>query len=248
MMKIYVGTSGFAYKEWKGKFYPEKISPKELLNFYAERLNTVEINNTFYHMPKESVLTSWAEQVPTDFVFALKAPQVITHMKQLRNVFEETEYLFRTLSVLNKKLGPLLFQFPKSFRADRPALADFLPLIPGDRACAFEFRNPSWLDDEVMDLLRKKGCSLCIADADENPVREITSTAPWGYLRLRRSDYSDADLSQWAGKILAQKWETAFVFFKHEDEAKGPELAMRFQKLIDSIGNKGKRAEIRKAE
>ena len=203
-MKIYVGTSGFAHKEWKGKFYPEKISPRELLNFYAERLNTVEINNTFYHMPKESVLTSWAEQVPTDFVFALKAPQVITHMKQLRNVFEETEYLFRTLSVLNKKLGPLLFQFPKSFRADRPALADFLPLIPGDRACAFEFRNPSWLDDEVMDLLRKKGCSLCIADADENPVHEITSTASWGYLRLRRSDYSEADLSQWMERIFSQ--------------------------------------------
>src|SRR3990172_840070 len=130
MMKAYVGTSGFAHKEWKGKFYPEKISPKDMLRFYAGRLSTVEINNTFYHMPKESVLSSWAEQVPDGFVFALKAPQVITHMKQLRNVFEETEYLFRTLSVLDRKLGPILFQFPRSFRVDRQTLENFLLLIP----------------------------------------------------------------------------------------------------------------------
>ena len=142
-MKIHVGTSGYAYKEWKGRFYPEKISPQEMLRFYSGRLNTVEINNTFYRMPKESVLASWGEQVPSDFVLALKSPQVITHLKKLRNVIEETEYLFRTLSVLERKLGPILFQFPKSFRADRPALQDFLRLIPDGRACAFEFRNPS---------------------------------------------------------------------------------------------------------
>jgi uncharacterized protein YecE (DUF72 family) len=240
-MKVHVGTSGFAHKEWKGKFYPEKISPKELLRFYAERLNTVEINNTFYHMPKESVLASWAEQVPDDFVFALKAPQVITHIKQLRNVFEQTEYLFRSLSVLGRKLGPVLFQFPKSFRANAPALEDFLPLIPGNRACAFDFRSPSWLEGGIPDLLRDKGCSWCIEDTDENPANEIISTATWGYLRLRRSDYTDAGLSQWAEKILAQKWERAFVFFKHEDEAKGPELAMRFQELIESRLNGEKR-------
>ena len=232
IMKIHVGTSGYSYKEWKGKFYPEKISPKEMLRFYSGRLTTVEINNTFYHMPRESVLTSWAEQVPDDFVFALKAPQVITHLKKLRNVSEETEYLFRTLSVLDRRLGPVLFQFPKSFRADRPALQDFLGLIPKDMACAFEFRSPSWLDDEILALLRKRGSSLCIADADENPAKEIIRTAPWGYLRLRRSDYTDADLSQWMERILSQKWEKAFVFFKHEeDDAKGPEAAVRFRDL-----------------
>src|SRR5512143_2844525 len=128
MMNIYVGTSGFAHKEWAGKFYPEKISSKEMLRFYAERLNTVEINNTFYHMPKESVLKSWMEQVPDDFVFALKAPQVITHMKRLRNAFPETEYLFKSLTVMDKKLGPILFQFPKSFPADRSVLEKYLPL------------------------------------------------------------------------------------------------------------------------
>jgi uncharacterized protein YecE (DUF72 family) len=243
-MKIHVGTSGFAHKEWKGKFYPEKISPKELLRFYAERLGAVEINNTFYHMPQESVLLSWARQVPDDFVFALKAPQVITHMKQMRSVFEEAERLFRSLSSLDRKLGPVLFQFPKSFRADRPALEEFLPLIPGTVSCAFDFRSPSWLDDEILDLLRKKGCSWCIEDTDENPVQEIISTATWGYLRLRRSDYTDAALSQWLEKIRSQKWDRVFVFFKHED---GPEMAMRFQELVDSRGTKVKTGRTRDA-
>ena len=234
MMKIHLGTSGYSYKEWKGKFYPEKISPKEMLRFYSGRLSTVEINNTFYHMPRENVLMSWAEQVPAGFVFALKAPQIITHLKQLRNVLEETEYLFRTLSVLDRKLGPVLFQFPKSFRANRAAFQDFLSLIPDGRACAIEFRSPSWLDDGILDLLRERGFSLCIADADENPAKEIIGTAPWGYLRLRRSDYTDADLSEWLERILSQKWEEAFVFFKHEDEAKGPGVAVRFRELADS--------------
>ncbi len=244
-MKIHVGTSGFGHKEWKGKFYPENISAKDMLRFYAGRLNTVEINNTFYHMPKESVLKSWAEQVPDDFVFAFKAPQVITHMKQLRNVFEETEYLFRSLSVLDRKLGPVLFQFPKSFRVNAAALEDFLPLIPGTVACAFDFRSPTWLEEGIPDLLRKKGCSWCVEDTDENPIQEIISTAPWGYLRLRRSGYTDADLSEWSERILASKWEKAFVFFKHEDEAKGAELAMRFQELIDSGGGKIKMRNVK---
>lgn len=234
-MKINVGTSGYAYKEWKGKFYPEKISPGEMLRFYSVRLDTVEINNTFYRMPKESVLASWAEQVPGDFVFAIKAPQVITHLKKLRNVSEESEYFFRTLSVLNGKLGPVLFQFPKSFRKDTSALEDFLGLIPSTFQCAFEFRNPSWLNDEIFNLLRESGSSLCIADTDENPVHEVIPTALWGYLRLRRSDYFDTDLSEWIEKILSQRWEKVFVFFKHEDEAKGPEMAVRFKELLNTL-------------
>jgi len=230
-VKIYVGTSGYAYKEWKGKFYPEKISSKDMLRFYSGRFDTVEINNTFYQMPNESVLSSWHEQVPEKFIFALKAPQLITHIKQLRNVEDEAGYLFRTLRVLGKKLGPVLFQFPKSFRADYQALEDFLALIPEKTSCAFEFRNPSWLDEKILSLLRKKKCCLCIADMDENPAKEIIATAPWGYLRLRRPDYTDKELSQWMKKILSQKWKKAFVFFKHEEGAKGPELATRFRKL-----------------
>ncbi len=230
-MKIYAGTSGFAHKEWKGTFYPEKVSPKDMLRLYAGRLGTVEINNTFYHMPRESVLRSWAEQVPEGFVFALKAPQVITHFRQLRNVRDEAEYLFRSLQSLDGKLGPVLFQFPKSFRNDREALEDFLPLIPGDAVCAFDFRSLSWHTSEILDLLRKKGCGWCIEDTDENPVEEIVTSASWGYLRLRRTDYTDADLERWLERISSQKWEKAFVYFKHEDEGKGAELAMRFQEM-----------------
>jgi uncharacterized protein YecE (DUF72 family) len=239
-MEVYVGTSGYSYKEWKGQFYPDKISPKEMLRFYSEHFGTVEINNTFYHMPTESVLASWVEQVPDDFVFAFKAPQVITHLKRLRNVGQETEYLLRTLSVLGERLGPILFQFPKSFHADHSTLKDFLPLIPRTMSCAFEFRSPSWLDAGIHDLLRERGCSLCIADSDENQTNEIIATAPWGYLRLRRSDYTDADLSRWMEGILLQKWKRAFVFFKHDEEAKkGPEMAIRFHQLIGSSSRTG---------
>ncbi len=233
-MKIFVGTSGYGYKEWVGKFYPSRTSPKEMLRFYAERLTVVEINNTFYHMPTEPVLLSWAAQVPDAFVFAIKAPQIITHLKRMRDVGGETEYLFRTLSTLGRKLGPVLFQFPPNFRADRPRLEEFLALLPDQFSCAFEFRHPSWLEPDILALLRARGCSLCLADTDEIPVTEIINTAPWGYLRLRRSDYSEADLSQWLERILAQEWQQAFAFFKHEGEAKGPETAIRFRELADS--------------
>jgi len=231
-MKVFTGTSGFGYKEWKGKFYPERISAGDMLRFYSTHLNTVEINNTFYRMPTEKVLTSWSEQVPRGFVFAIKAPQVITHLKRLRNVEDEAGFFFTSLSVLGKKLGPVLFQFPKSFRADNLALKNFLDVIPDAISCAFEFRSPSWLEGETLALLGEKGCALCISDSDENPSHEIISTASWGYLRLRRSGYDDADLSQWMARINAQKkWKKAFVFFKHEDDAAGPDMAMRFRDL-----------------
>jgi uncharacterized protein YecE (DUF72 family) len=238
-MKIHVGTSGYGYKEWKGIFYPEKISPKEMLRFYSERLNAVEINYTFYHMPTERVLAPWAEQVPDDFAFALKAPQVITHLKQLLNVGEETDYFFRTLSVLGGKLGSALFQFPKSFHAkkNRPVLEEFLTLIPANVRCAFDFRSPSWLDTGIADLLRERGCSLCMEDTDESPAGEIIGTADWGYLRLRRTNYTEADLAQWLEKIRSQRWERVFVFFKHEEEGgepiTGPETARQFRRLAE---------------
>lgn len=233
-MKIFVGTSGYSYKEWKGKFYPAKIPPRDMLCFYAERFPAVEINNTFYRMPKEDVLLSWAAQVPDRFVFALKAPRVITHQKRLRDVTSETDYFLRTLSVLGPKLGPVLFQFPRSFRADRPVLEDFLGLIPGNIRCAFEFRSSSWLDEEILDLLRNRGFSLGVADTEDNPTQEIITTATFGYLRLRRAAYTTADLSRWLEKILSKNWQQSFVFFKHEEEAKGPEMALRFRELAES--------------
>jgi uncharacterized protein YecE (DUF72 family) len=231
-MDVYVGTSGYAYKEWIGRFYPEKTPSKEMLRSYSERLITVEINNTFYHMPTSKVLMSWVEQVPAGFVFAFKAPQMITHFKRLRQVDTEIEYLFKTLSILHERLGPVLFQFPKTFRVDPGVLSAFLDTLPHRIHCAFEFRSLSQQTTEIIDLLRNKGRSLCIADSDDNPTSEIVRTASWGYMRLRRSNYTEADLSEWAMRVLTQEWEKAFVFFKHEDEAKGPELAMRFQQLI----------------
>lgn len=233
-MKIQVGTSGYGYKEWKGIFYPEKISPKAMLAFYAERLGAVEINYTFYHLPTPGVLAAWAEQVPDDFAFALKASQVITHRKRLRQVEEETGFFFQSLSALGGKMGPVLFQFPPSFRADRAALADFLSLLPARRRCAFEFRHHSWLTPEILELLHDHGCSLCLADTDESPVSELISTADWGYLRLRRANYSPAELAEWLARVQAQPWQSAYLFFKHDEEgreAKGPEAAIRFQQL-----------------
>lgn len=235
-MEINVGTSGYSYKEWKGRFYPEKISPKEMLHSYSAHFGTVEINNTFYRMPTEAILGGWADRVPDGFLFAFKAPQVITHTKRLKNVTSETEYLLKTLSMLGKKLGPVLFQFPKTFHADVPRLKIFLSLLPRTISFAFEFRNPSWLDEAVLDLLREKECSLCTPDSDENATTEINSTASWGYLRLRRVNYTEAELSQWLKRILSQKWQKAFVFFKHEEETgKGPDMAIRFCGLVDSL-------------
>ena len=230
-MKLCIGTSGYGYKEWQGKFYPQKISPHDMLRFYAERLQAVEINNTFYHMPTAEMITVWTQQVPVSFVFAFKAPRIITHLKRLRNVGAEMQYLFRTLSVLHLKLGPVLFQLPESFHADVEVLGSFLELIPDKTPCAFEFRHPSWNNDTVGDLLKRRDLSLCSTDRDDEPAGDIIRTATWGYLRLRRSDYTDGDLASWLEKIRRQKWKTAFVFFKHEDKAKGPELAMRFGKL-----------------
>lgn len=236
-MELYVGTSGYSYKEWKGIFYPEKIAPKEMLRFYGEHLNAVEINYTFHHMPTERVLAPWAERVPDDFVFALKAPQVVTHRKRLKDVEEEADFLFRTVQVLGRKLGTVLFQFPPSFRADLPRLETFLRLVPEAVRCAFEFRSPTWLEAGVEELLAGSGHTLCTADTDENPAQEVLGPAPWGYLRLRRSEYAAADLSRWVERVLAQPWERAFVFFKHEDEAKGPDEALRFREIAsDSSG------------
>jgi len=205
-----------------------------MLTFHGDGCDTVGSNYTFYHMPTVAGLTSWAEQVPDGFTFVLKSPQVITHLKLLKNVNEELKYFFKTLAILKQKAGPVLFQLPGSLRANRTVLEEFLALIPAKKACAFEFRSKSWHTKGILDLLRAHDCSLCTADSDEKPAEEIISTATWGYLRLRRSDYTEADLRQWLDKIMAQNWERAFVFFKHEDEAKGPELARKFRELAEA--------------
>lgn len=234
-MKIYTGTSGYSYKEWKGNFYPEKISADKMLPYYSTKLTAVEINNTYYRMPKMSVIETWAGEVPSNFLFAVKAPQIITHIKRLKNVSEETRYFLTLVAGLDKKLGTVLFQFPASFKQDIPLLENFLKHIPAKIICTFDFRSATWFNEETYKLLGEREFSLCLEDTDENPVIDITSTAPWGYLRLRRTDYTDADLSGWSKRILSQKWKKVFVFFKHEgDEAKGPLLAINFRSLFDS--------------
>ncbi len=231
-MTVYAGTSGYSYKEWKGPFYPEKLPAGDMLSFYAKRLPAVEINNTFYRLPKESVLDGWASQVPEHFRFSIKASRRITHFKRLKDVGEETAYLLRVLGTLGPMLGVILFQLPPNLKRDRDRLEAFLDLLPARAPVAFEFRHPSWFDDDVIGLLRDRGCALCLADTDDEvETPSLVNTGPLGYLRLRRADYSDQDLEIWVQRVHDQAWEQAFVFFKHEDEGAGPLMAERFLAL-----------------
>ena len=232
-MKLYVGTSGFSYKEWKGSFYPEKIPAGEMLSYYSARLPAVELNNTFYRLPQRSMVESWRAQVPDDFRFSVKASQRITHFKRLKEAGAEAQYLLDTVSALEDRLGVVLFQLPPNMKKDCERLESFLKELPRDTPAAFEFRHPTWFDDDVLELLRAHNRTLCISDTDELPASHIDKTADWGYLRLRRVQYSETDLAAWLNRISAQEWKTAFVFFKHEDEGTGPKLAAQFISLSE---------------
>ena len=230
LMKISVGTSGYSYKEWKGSFYPEDLSAAKMLPYYAERFDTVEINNTFYRMPDEKTVANWGQQVPDGFRFAIKAPQRITHQKKLVAASEDVARLVEVASSLGRKLGPLLFQLPPYARKDALKLREFLAVVPAGQQLAFEFRHPSWFDEEVYSILRQRDCALCLADTDEvaDPQSLVVATASWGYLRLRRTEYAKGEVAAWARRVQEQKWEEAYVFFKHEDEGKGPRFAVEF--------------------
>jgi len=230
-MTLYAGTSGYSYKEWKGNFYPEDLPEKQMLRFYGERFRSVEINNTFYRMPKATVLEAWANEVPPDFKFVLKASQRITHMQRLKDAGDSVSYLLKVAGTLQDRLGPLLFQLPPFLQKDLPRLRQFLPLLPSSCRSAFEFRHQSWFDDDVFASLREHQAALCIAEAEDGVEVPFVSTADWGYLRLRRPDYGDAELSTWVKRVQDQGWQDAFVFFKHEDEGKAPQMAQRFLDL-----------------
>jgi uncharacterized protein YecE (DUF72 family) len=230
-MNFYVGTSGYSYKEWKGRFYPQGLPDKQMLRHYGEHFRTVEINYTFRGMPEASVLQAWAGMVPADFKFVLKAPQQITHRKRLKDADDSVTQLFDVAGVLNERLGPVLFQLPPNFKKDVPRLREFLALLPSQRRAAFEFRHQSWFDEETFGLLRDHQVALCIAEAEDDLEIPFMATANWGYLRLRRPDYGDAELTAWVKRLREQDWREAFVFFKHEDEAKGPQMAKRFLEL-----------------
>ena len=244
-MKLYVGTSGYSYPEWKGYFYPEDLPQTEMLRYYGERLHSVEINNTFYRLPKASLLEGWAKQVPAEFRFSIKASQKITHIKRLKNAGDETTYLFKTVETMGEKLGVILFQCPPNLKKDLPRLEEFLKNVPRGPMVALEFRHATWCDEETFSCLRGRDCALCIADTDEELEVPFVSTGTWGYLRLRRPDYLKADLQKWRKKIEDQSWEEAFVFFKHEDKGVGAKLALDFMKMGISGAEK---KEIKKGE
>lgn len=230
-MKIWAGTSGYAYKEWKGSFYPEDLPADDMLRYYGEKLSAVEINSTFYRMPRSSVLEGWAEKVPDGFRFALKASRKITHFKRLNDTQEETDYLVSTASALGSRAGVILYQLPPNFKLDRERLARFLEQLPNPGRSAFEFRHLSWFEDDVFQLLGEHGSALCIAETDDLEDPPLVETAPWGYLRLRKADYTEDQLVEWLEKMKAHDWSEAYVFFKHEGEGIGAGLAARLLEL-----------------
>lgn len=235
-MNLHVGTSGYSYKEWKGSFYPEKLPAKDMLSYYATRLKAVELNNTFYRLPQKSMVENWKEQVPENFRFSIKASQRITHFKRLKDVEDETKYLLETVGVLEDRLGVVLFQLPPNMKKDLPRLETFLEFLPPAIKAAFEFRHQTWMEDDVLELLKSKNRALCISDTDDLPVTHIDRTADWGYLRLRRVEYSETNLQEWLKRVRDQQWTEAFVFFKHEDEGTGPRLAAEFIRLACEKG------------
>jgi uncharacterized protein YecE (DUF72 family) len=232
-VRVLAGTSGYSYAPWKGNFYPEKLPAAKMLGYYSERLPAVEINNTFYKLPAAEAVQKWAAETREGFAFALKSPRRITHDRRLvvSDVGETARRFWETATALGTKLGPLLFQLPPFMKKDVPRLeaflADLRSFAPAARP-ALEFRHPSWFADDVYQTLRTAEAALCIADVEELAT-PFEATAGWGYLRLRRQDYDDAAVAAWAEKIAAQgeRWSEAHVFFKHEDEGRGPALAAR---------------------
>ena len=233
--RLWTGTSGFSYKEWKGSFYPEKLPANRMLEYYSRRLRSVEINNTFYRLPRAEMLEKWASQVPEDFSFVLKASRRITHMARLKDAGDPLEYLTRTaVGALGDRLGPILFQLPPYLRVDVARLTDFLAIVPEDVRAAFEFRHESWFVDDVYQALADHGAALVTADTGEGEA-PVVETASFGYARLRRPGYGEADLADWAATLCRPAWSDVFVFFKHEDEGAGPRMAAGFREAWDAM-------------
>jgi uncharacterized protein YecE (DUF72 family) len=220
-VKLLAGTSGYAFKEWKGAFYPKELKDDGMLGYYASKFPAVEINNTFYRLPKPNVLSDWAAQVPETFTFALKASQRITHHARLKEDCADTvDFLLKTTATLGSRLGPILFQLPPNLKKDLNRFRGFLGLLPSDRRYVFEFRHESWFDDEVFDAMRERDVAMCIAEQDDFKC-PVVSTAAWGYLRLHKLNYDTAALTTWAQCVSTQGWSDAYVFFKHDETENG---------------------------
>jgi len=220
-VRLIAGASGYSYKEWCGAFYPEKMKPDAMLGFYAERLPTVEINNTFYRMPKPDVLEAWRDATPDAFRFAIKASRRITHDARLKaeDAADSVAYLYRNLEALGAKRGPVLFQLPPFLKKDLPRLEAFLAILPDGHRAAFEFRNESWFVDDVYAALKNANASLCLSEREDNAPPPLVETAPFGYIRLRLEEYSEDDLRRWSERLLATGWQEIFVYFMHEPTA-----------------------------
>jgi uncharacterized protein YecE (DUF72 family) len=219
--KLLAGASGYSFKEWKGSFYPDAIKPEAMLAFYSARLPTVEINNTFYQMPKVAVLENWAQSTPESFRFSIKASRRITHMSRLKaeSAADSLAFLYRNLAALGAKRGPVLYQLPPFLKKDLPRLTEFLALLPAGHNAAFEFRNDTWFSDDVYEALKCAGAALCLSERVDNEPPPLVETSPWGYVRLRLEVYSTEDLGRWAERLAATSWREIFVYFMHEPTA-----------------------------
>jgi uncharacterized protein YecE (DUF72 family) len=229
-MKLLAGASGYSFKEWKGPFYPADMKPDGMLAFYSTRLPTVEINNTFYRMPKTEMLENWAQTAPAGFKFGIKASRRITHFAHLKpESADSVAFLYRALDALGAKRGPVLFQLPPVMKKNLERLTEFLKLLPEGHGAAFEFRNETWFADDVYDALKAAGAALCLSEREDNAPPPLVETAPWGYVRLRLEAYSDADLEQWVHKLAATAWRETYVYFMHEPTAPAyAQTLMRF--------------------
>jgi uncharacterized protein YecE (DUF72 family) len=232
MATLYAGTSGFAYAAWKPAFYPAKLPAAGFLKHYAERLNCVEINYTFRRLPSASTLTNWVQATQPGFVFAVKANMRITHIQRLKNAQESTELFLRMIDPLRtaRRLGPILFQLPPAVKCDVGLLRDYLQLLPGDLRYAFEFRHASWLAEPVYDALREKNVSLCVAESERLEVPEVI-TADFVYYRLRKPDYTEADVDAIAARAaeLVAGGRDLYLMFKHEET---PEGALNAERVL----------------
>jgi uncharacterized protein YecE (DUF72 family) len=231
---LWIGTSGYNYPEWKGTFYPSGLSPAKMLPYYSERFPAVEVNYTFYRLPTANVVSAWAGATPPTFRFALKAPRRITHIAKLRDCQPLLKAFLDAASVLGRQLGPVLFQLAPTHKKDLPALRDFAASLPPHARAAFEFRHVSWFDPDVLDLLRSRNLALCVSDSAKLHA-PVEVTADYAYFRLRDEGYSPDDIRRWAGVIGERTagCSDVFVFFKHEESGKGPELA---QQLAHELG------------
>jgi uncharacterized protein YecE (DUF72 family) len=236
-VRILAGTSGWSYPPWRGSFYPARLPADRMLATYAARLPTVEVNATAYRAPRPELLAGWRAQAGPGFVFAVKAPQLITHRLRLRRIEAPLARFLRATAELGDGLGPLLFQLPPDLGKDLPLLRELLALLPRGGRAAFQL-PPPWVAPEVVQALADAGAALCLVDAEEGTT-PLAATAPFGYLRLRRPEYGDAELAAWAARLRGQPWAEAFVYFKHEDGARGPRFARRLLELAGAAAGAG---------